>query len=132
MEWLAVGSFVYHVVGRNGLNGNAFEDLPVTVFHDDSSLEIPKLVKAGLCHDHGTVRLEDMIDRCQVEMVPMMMGDKDQIRIGHAGIIRLAHGRIYVYDHVIVFEHERAMPDKSDDEFSVPCIEDIFGKFSFH
>ena len=62
-------------------------------------------------------------------MVPVLVGDEDQVRLGELAVIGILPHRVHMDDLAPEGEHQRAVADKGDLELPSPGLNDIRLKF---
>ena len=92
------------VVGRNRLDPDPVDSRFLPVFQHDAVLNLSD-AQGG--HDHFRLGLADFFDRFRIEVVSMLVGRQDQIRLRKFREIPILADRVVV-DHLSAeLEHQR-------------------------
>ena len=83
----------------------------------------------GLGQHHLGVGLTQPLHRLEVQVVPVLVGDENQVRLGELAVIGILRHRVHMDDLAPEGEHQGAVADKGDLKIPRPGLDDIRLKF---
>ena len=94
MKRIPPRSFMLDIVSGYSLNTNAFQGLPVAIFHDDRPPEVFKLLNTFLGHNRMRLILHYKLQGGHIQVVSVMVGNEHKVGLWHFRIIRFPHDGI--------------------------------------